>query len=158
MKNKNTVRAIFSFIAISYFASCSKPMVPEYLGFDNLQINKISGNESLVKANIKFYNPNNYPLQLKHADVSFLLNDHPSAHCLIDSTINIPKRDSFYVPVAFNANLGNVLNNALQLLLKNKIKINAEGYVKLKKSGIPFSVPVHYETNENLDFLLNQLQ
>ena len=157
MKNKKTLSLIFASIVIIHFTSCSKPMTPEYLGFDNLQINKIGVNESLIRANIKFYNPNNYPLQLKYADVNFLLNDHQAAHCLIDSTINIPKKDSFYIPVAFNANLGNVLNNALQLLFKNKIKINAEGYVKLKKSGIAFSVPVHFETNENLDFLLDQL-
>jgi len=113
-------------------------------------------NESLISANLKFYNPNNFPLQLKHADVNILLNDKQAAHCLIDSTINIPKQDSFFVPVSFNISLGSIFSNALQFILHGKAKVNAEGFVRLKKSGIAFNVPVHYEGYQSLDSLLQQ--
>jgi LEA14-like dessication related protein len=136
--------------------SCAKPLEPEYRGLESLQVNKLGMNESLISANLKFYNPNNFPLQLKHADVNILLNDKQAAHCLIDSTINIPKLDSFFVPVSFNISLGSIFNNALQFILNGNAKVNAEGSVRLKKSGIAFSVPVHYEGYQSLDSLLQQ--
>jgi LEA14-like dessication related protein len=142
---------------IFLFISCAKPLEPEYRGLESLQINKIGIGESIVSANLKFYNPNTFALQMKHADVNVLLNDKQAAHCIIDSTINIPKQDSFYVPVSFNISLGSIFNNALQFLLNGKAKVNAEGFVRLKRSGIGFNVPVHYEGYQSLDSLLQQI-
>ncbi len=116
------------------------------------------GNESIVSANVKFYNPNNFPLQLKQADINLMLNDKQVAHDLLDSTINIPKLDSFYVPVSFSLSLNSILNNALQFLLSRKTKVNADGFIKLKKSGISFTVPIHYESYQSLDSLLQSVR
>jgi len=157
MKKNNCALLLLLSGFIFSFISCAKPLEPEYRGLESLQINKIGINESLVSANLKFYNPNTFALQMKHADVNILLNDKQAAHCIIDSTINIPKQDSFYVPVSFNISLGSIFNNALQFLLNGKAKINAEGFVKLKKSGIAFSVLVHYEGYQSLDSLLQQI-
>ena len=142
---------------IFLLCSCAKPLEPEYRGFENLKVDKISGSESLVSANVKFYNPNSFPMQLRYADMNILLNDKQAAHCIIDSTINIPKQDSFYVPVSFTLSLSSIFNNALQFLLNGKTKVSAEGFVKLKKSVIAFSVPLHYESYQSLDFLLQQI-
>ena len=154
-KNEQALLLLVSGL-VFLLASCAKPLEPEYLGLESLQVNKVGMNESLVSANLKFYNPNAYPLELKHADVAILLNDKQAARCVIDSTINIPKQDSFLVPVSFNISLGSIFNNALQFLLNKKEKVNAEGSVKLRKSGIAFRVPVHYEGYQSLDSLLQQ--
>src|ERR1700733_5583670 len=84
---KKSVGVSFLIIACSIFLvmSCSKPLEPEYRGLENLQINKIGIGESIVSANLKFYNPNTFALQMKHADVNVLLNDKQAAHCVIDS-------------------------------------------------------------------------
>lgn len=156
MKRNEWVLLLFISCFIFSAISCAKPLQPEYRGLERLQVNKLGMNESLISANLKFYNPNNFPLQLKHADVNILLNDKQAAHCLIDSTIYIPKLDSFFVPVSFNISLGSIFSNALQFILKGKAKVNAEGFVRLKKSGVAFSVPVHYEGYQSLDALLQQ--
>jgi LEA14-like dessication related protein len=156
-KNESALLLLFSYLIFSLI-SCARPLEPEYRGMESVQVNKLGMNESLLSANLKFYNPNNFPLQLKHADVNILLNDKHAAHCLIDSTINIPKQDSFFVPVSFNISLGSIFSNALQFFLNGKAKVNAEGFVKLKKSGISFSVPVHYEGYQSLDSLLQQMR
>ncbi|HLK28097.1 MAG TPA: LEA type 2 family protein [Puia sp.] len=155
---KKNLGLLFVFFIAVFITSCSKPLQPQYLGFENLQISKASGNESLVSANVKFYNPNNFPLELKHADINLFLNDKQAAHALLDTTINIPKLDSFYVPVSFNVSFGSILNNALQFLLNGKAKLNAEGYVRIKKSAFAFNVPIHYETYQSLDSLLQQIR
>jgi LEA14-like dessication related protein len=155
-------KSIFFFFTFSFLlfvlAGCQQPQAPDYRGIESLVITKISANQSLVAGHIKFYNPNHYSLKMTHADVVILLEDKQAGHCIIDSTINIPKLDSFYVPVSVDVNLGNIVTNALQLLLKGKVKINAEGFVKLKKDGIGFKVPVHYEEYQKLDALLQQIQ
>jgi len=153
---------VFFFFTFSFLlfilSGCQQPQTPEYRGIESLLITKIGVNQSLVSGHIKFYNPNHYSLKMTHADVIILLEDKESGHCIIDSTINIPKLDSFYIPVSVSVNLGNIVSNAFQLLLKGKVKINAEGFVKLKKDGIGFRVPVHYEEYQKLDALLQQIQ
>ncbi len=154
---KNALALLFVTGCFTFLLTgCAKPLEPEYRGLENLQVNKLGMSESLITANLKFYNPNNFPLQLRRADVNIMLNDKQAAHCIIDSTIYIPKQDSFFVPVSFNISLGSIFSNALQFFLNGKAKVNADGFVKLKKSGIPFNVPVHYEGYQNLDSLLQQ--
>lgn len=136
---------------------CKQPMAPDYRGVESVTITKITLNESRVEANVKFYNPNDFKLQMKHADISISANDKFIGHCIIDSTINIPRQDSFYIPVSVNVDLKNIMGNALQLLLNGRVKINADGFIRLKKSAIAFKVPVHYEEYERLDSLLEQI-
>jgi LEA14-like dessication related protein len=139
-------------------SACSKPIQPQYLGIDNLQIYKIGLNESMVAGNVKFYNPNRFRLTLRHADVVLSLNDRQVAHVIIDSAIRIPALDSFYVPVSVQVSLGKIFSNAFQFLLKGQAKVNADGFVKLKKSAIDFRVPVHYEAYEQIDSVLKMIR
>jgi LEA14-like dessication related protein len=151
--------AFFIFLfPIFILSACRQPVTPEYLGIETLVISKIGVNESRVAGNIKFYNPNPYGLRMKHADITILLEDMPSGHCILDSTIDIPRLDSFYVPVSVSVNPGNIVKNAFKLLLNGKIKINADGWVSFKKGLISFRVPVHFEEYQKLDDLLQQIQ
>ena len=159
MKTRQPIFFFFTFSFLLFtLISCQQPQTPDYRGIESVVITKISANQSLIAGNIKFYNPNHYSLKMTHADVVIMLEDKQAGHCIIDSTINIPKLDSFYVPVSVDVNLGNIVTNAFQLLLKGKVKINAEGFVKLKKDGIGFKVPVHYEEYQKLDAFLQQIQ
>ena len=38
-------------------------------------------------------------MELKRGDVNVFLNDKLANHYVMDSTINIPKKDTFYVPL-----------------------------------------------------------
>lgn len=146
---------IFCFMIFS--VGCKQPLAPDYLGIESVTITKIGINESRVAGSIIFYNPNHFHLQLKHADVTISINDKYAGHCIIDSTVQIPKRDSFLIPVSVNIDLKNIMSNALQLLLNGKVKVNADGFVRLKKSLIGFKVPVHFEEYERVDSLLQQI-
>ncbi len=153
--NANTWRPLFIYsLILLVFMSCKQPEIPQYQGIQSLGISKISMNESMVSANLKFYNPNPYPLKLNHADVQVLLEGKPAGHCILDSTIIMPARDSFYLPVSFTIDLGSILKNAFQLLIHGQVKVNAEGFVRIHKSGVGFRIPVHYEEYHKIDQLL----
>ena len=136
-----------------FFTACHKPEAPEYYGFQNLSIGKGAGQETLLAANVKFYNPNPFSLQLKRAEMNISINGKPVGHSILDSTIFIPKRDTFFVPVALQLDLHSVFSNALQMLLDKQVKIAFDGRVKLKRDGIAFNVPFHYEGDQDINTL-----
>ncbi|MES1225149.1 MAG: LEA type 2 family protein [Bacteroidota bacterium] len=154
MKNRHSFFSLAIGFVILVFCSCNKPLNPEFRGIESITLNKIGVNESLVSGNARFYNPNSFHLELKHADVNIYLNDRLSGHCIIDSTIQVPRLDSFYVPFSFAIDPRTIFSNALQMLLSRQVKITGDGMVRLKKSGFGVSIPVHFEQYEQLDSLL----
>jgi LEA14-like dessication related protein len=141
------------FALLLVFMGCHKPEAPEYYGFQNLSLGKGLGQETVLSANVKFYNPNPFSLQLKRAEMNISINGKPSGHSFLDSTIFIPKRDTFFVPVALQLDLHSIFNNALQMLLDKQVKIVCDGRVKLKRDGVSFSVPFHYEGDQDMNSL-----
>ena len=142
---------IASLLLCWVLVACHKPEAPEYQGFQNIRISKTMGQQTLVSADLKFYNPNRFSIELKRAEVDIFLNDKPAGHSSLDSTILIPKSDNFSIPVTLQINLQSVISNALQILLEKEVKIRMDGKVWLKRGGFPISVPFHYEGKQPLD-------
>jgi len=87
--------------------------------------------------------------------VDIAINGKPSGHSLLDSTIFIPGRDTFYVPVALQVDLKSLFSNALQLLMgKQNATITLDGRVKIKKGMFTFNRPFHYEGKQDLSSLI----
>ena len=100
---------------------------------------------------LSFYNPNAYNLELKRGDVNVYLDDKLANHYVMDSTINIPKKDTFYVPLNLKISPKLLISSALNMLLNNnKIKVRLEGSVHVKRNGFTFKVPVNYEVMQSL--------
>src|SRR5450432_1829547 len=129
-------------VTFSLIVSCSKPDAPEYLGFRNFAVQSISMDETHIQTDLVFYNPNSFNLQLKHGDVDVYLDDQLANHYVMDSTIDIPKKDTFYVPLNLKVSPKILLNSALKMLMNNnQIKVRLLGTVRVKRSGVSFSVP-----------------
>ena len=145
---------LFIFAGLSTFGifSCSKPVAPEYLGFRDLRFEKFSMDESILHSSLAFYNSNPYAMQLNKADINVYLNDDLANHYVMDSTIYIPKKDSFFIPLNLRLNPRLLLGSAIKMLMNNnQVKIRLEGNVKVKRSGVGFTVPIHYEELQKLD-------
>ena len=135
-------------------AGCHHPEAPEYYGFQDLQIGAVTGQHATLSTTLKFYNPNPFSLQLKRAELDVLLNGKPAGHSILDSTVMIPKKDTFYVPVSLQVNLQSLLSNALQLLMDPHVNVTLDGRVHLKRGIVAFSRPFHYEGKEDISALL----
>jgi LEA14-like dessication related protein len=146
--------AAFAFVCW-FITGCHAPEAPEYYGFQDIQIAKVSGQQTNLSATLKFFNPNHFSLQLKRAEVDVSLNGKPAGHSVLDSTIFIPQRDTFYVPVTMQVNLQSLFSNALQLLTERQVTIALDGRVKLKKGMFPINRPFHYEGKQDLSSLLS---
>ena len=138
-------------VTFSLIVSCSKPDAPEYLGFRNFAVQSISMDETHIQTDLVFYNPNSFNLQLKHGDVDVYLDDQLANHYVMDSTIDIPKKDTFYVPLNLKVSPKILLNSALKMLMNNnQIKVRLLGTVRVKRSGVSFSVPFDYSTMQTI--------
>jgi hypothetical protein len=69
----------------------------------------------------------------------------------MDTTINIPKKDTFYVPMDLRISPKLLINSALKMLMNgNKIKVKLLGSVRVKRSGVSFNVPINYEVMQEI--------
>ena len=146
-----TISCLISIMCFCFLISCSKPEAPEYLGLHDFSVQTFSMDESLLHTELSFYNPNPYNMELKRGDVNVYLDDKLANHYLMDSTINIPRKDTFYVPLNLRISPKLLISSALSMLMNNnKIKVRLEGSIRIKRSGVSFNVPINYEVMQAL--------
>ena len=139
---------------IGLATGCKQPQPPEYYGIQDIQLIQTAGRQPTLATVVKLYNPNPYKLELRRAEVDVAINGRHAGHDLLDSTIIIPQRDTFYVPIAMQVDLKSLLSNALLTLFNKKATITLDGRVKIKKGMLTFSRPFHYEDKEDIQQLL----
>ena len=142
-------------VLVALMAGCRQPEPAEYFGFENLQVGQVVAGKTNLSAIVKLYNPNSFRLALKRAEVDIALNGQHAGHSLLDSTILIPAKDTFYVPVTLQLDLKGLFSNALQLLMgKREATMVVDGRVKVRKGLFTFNRSFHYEGKQDLSTLM----
>src|SRR5450755_2216933 len=142
---------ILSAVVFCCVYSCSPPEAPEYLGFRDFGIQNFSMDSALLHTQLTFYNPNPYNMELKRGDVNVYLDDKLANHYILDSTIQIPRKDTFYVPLNLRVSPKLLIGSALSMLMNdNKIKVRLEGSIRVRRGGVSFTVPINYEVLQSL--------
>ena len=139
-------------LALLGLTACRQPEIPEYQALENFSLGKIGMNETVVSADLKYYNPNNYELQFRRADMAIAINNKPVGNTVLDTLIRIPKKDTFYVPVQMKVNMKQLLGNAFSLLLNNELDIKVNGTIRMGRSGFFMNLPVNYEGKQKIDW------
>ncbi|HEY0678353.1 MAG TPA: LEA type 2 family protein [Chitinophagaceae bacterium] len=132
---------------------CGKPKEPDYIDFQNLRLTKAGVDKSVLSLDLRYYNPNDFRMQLKEAAVDVYFNDKFVGHSMLDSLIDIPRRDTFSIPVLMELKLKDVLSNAARLLLNPDVMVKLNGKARLGKGGIFMNVPINYEGKQRIDLL-----
>src|SRR5450755_4261726 len=142
---------LVSFLGLFLLNSCSKPEAPEYLGFRDFSIQNVSMDSAQLQTQLAFYNPNAFNLELKRGDVNVFLDDQLANHYVMDSTINIPKKDTFYVPLNLKISAKILISSAIRMLMNdNTVKVRLEGSIRVKRGAISFNVPINYEVEQKM--------
>jgi LEA14-like dessication related protein len=128
--------------------SCSTPKALEYISYNNFTIEKLGFDYSTVNLDLKYFNPNNFRMQLRNTNLDVFVNGKLFGHSSSDTLIQIPKRDTFTLPIKFNVNMQNVYQNALNTLLGKQVLIKVTGKVKVGKANVFMYFPVNYESKE----------
>lgn len=118
---------------------------PEFVEARAFQIHSLGLQSSTVSFDLVYYNPNNFGLQLKNADVDVFVDDRLMGHSLIDTLINIAARDSFALPVKMDVEMKNLFPNALAMLTKSEVELAVKGKARIGKNGFFVPVPIRYK-------------
>jgi LEA14-like dessication related protein len=138
-------------LASGLLAGCSRPEAPVYQSIENFRLQNPGLSESVVSADVRYYNPNSYSLRFKKAELSVYVNQHFVGKSVLDTLIMIPARDTFSIPVSMKLHMKDVLSNALELFLLREADIKLDGFARLGRSGIFINVPIHYEGKQKID-------
>lgn len=131
-------------MAVAFF-SCSAPKELEYVDYKNFGITKLGFSQSQVKMDLVYYNPNNFGLQLRRTDVDVFINNTFLGHTSSDTLIQIPRKETFLLPIKFDADMGTLLKNAWNTLVNQEVTIKVTGKIKVGKGNVFMSFPVNYE-------------
>ena len=133
--------------------ACGKPQSPEFIDIDHFKLENAGGSVSVVSADLKCFNPNNYKISVKHSELNFYVQNTFLGKSISDSLIVIPASDTFYVPVQMTIDMKNILSNAFSSILMKEVLIKVEGSATVGKSGIFKNIPIFYEGKQPLNLL-----
>ena len=135
---------IFSFL----LSSCQAPKELVYRDFKNLKVEKLGFGSSTLKLDVIYYNPNNFGLQLKYADLDIFIDSNYLGHSSQDYQITIARLAEFTLPLQIDIDMQNLLKNALPTFLGKEVTVKITGKVKLGKANVYKTFPVNYESKQ----------
>jgi LEA14-like dessication related protein len=133
---------------------CAKPSGFDYLGVRNVKVIQFGLKESTVGLDVEYYNPNKFPVTMKKANVDVYVNDNYFGKTTLDSTITIPKRDTFYLPVLLKVDMNTTVMQLIQALGsgQQEVKVKLDGSARVGRGGIFINYPIKYEGMQKLGF------
>ncbi len=132
-------------------ASCKRPEAPVFEKVREIKVIEESNDLLLLTAYADFYNPNNYRIILKRADIDVFLNEKMITTLEKEYNLEIDKKSSFSIPLQVALSReeisNNILSHALNILLGRKLTVNYTGHIRVKAWGMGIKVPVDGETS-----------
>ena len=136
------------------FIACAKPTEFDYLGVKNLKVLSFGLKESTVALDVEYFNPNKYPVIMKKAEVDVYVNNSYFGKTSLDSTIKIPKRDTFFLPVLLKVDMSSTAISALQILGQGQrdVLIKMDGKARVGRGIFFINYPIKYEGMQKIEF------
>ncbi len=139
------LKRIWCLVSLSYVCSCSAPKEIVYSQYKNLEIESLGFEKSTVRLDLEYFNPNNFGLQLRRTELDINVNGSYLGKSISDTLINIPRRDTFTLPIKFDVDMKNLFKNAFNTLAGNEIIVKVSGKLKIGKANVFMNMPVNYE-------------
>lgn len=134
--------------------SCGKILQPDFKGIENIHTDKFGLQQTDLSLDILYYNPNKYGVKLKSAEGDAWVDTQFLGHFIVDTTIQIPAKADFRLPVKLSVDTRNVFRNSLTAFLHNEVTVKISGTARLGKAGIFFNYPLDYQVKQPLsDFI-----
>ncbi len=148
------MRVIMGFIFVSIVVGgCTRPKDLEFIDVQNIRMIQLGLTESEVGVDVRFYNPNKQRVQLKDANAKVYANSTYLGETHMDSTVWIPRKDTFSIPLTMKIPTLTVLSKVMQSLSDSTVNIKVDGIVKMGKAGVFINYPIHYERQQKMSDL-----
>jgi len=115
-------------------------------GVEHVQLSRGNGTDPLLKADARFYNPNQLRMKLREIQLDVFIDGKQSAR--IDQKLKsvIKAKSEFTLPLEVQISLKDIgLVDALLGLFGGKqYELHYVGHIKAKVTGFPIRIPVDY--------------
>ena len=152
LRCRMNVRVILFLLPCLVLSACLKPTDLQYIDFKNLRIGDLGARESSLMMDLEYYNPNNYGIQLKDGEVDVYINDRFLGRSVLDTVIQVPRKDTFLIPVKMDIDMKNIFTNMVQLIANPEVNVKLVGRTKIGKRGIFVYYPIKYEGKQKIKF------
>ncbi len=153
------MKTFISTLIISYiflFSACSSVKdvsEPEFRDINNIRIVSVGLLQTTAGADLVYYNPNDFGIQLANARGDVYIDNAFFGHFELGEKVQVKKRSEFMLPVVFKLdNIGAVINQR-DIYKKKEALVRIEGFALVKKAGFSKEIPIRYERMQNVDRL-----
>jgi LEA14-like dessication related protein len=141
-------------ITVLFLSACSTLKAPGFLGVGNVDVAQAGLKATTLKLDLFFNNPNNTKARLTGGSGQVWLDQTLLGDFLLDTTVAIPARADFSVPVKLTIEMKKVLKNSLQVLFSDSLPIRLAGEARVSKGAINKKIPLSYQGKISLNQLM----
>jgi LEA14-like dessication related protein len=107
----------------------------------NFSVQKIKVFESVFKVEMRIFNTNDIPLEIKGLNCDLELNGQRLATGVTNITINIPSYETGIIPMTLYSSVLDVMTVLRGLAKTQKLEYKLTGRIRLGKGTIPSTIP-----------------
>ena len=150
MKKIFQITMLFALFILLQSGGCNDVKELEYKGIKNTEIQTLGFNNSAIRMNLEYYNPNKFGIDVKETNLSIYLNDKFIGLADQPEKTQVPKLSNFIFPVVAHFDPLKILGTAFTSLFSKTNKVTIQGTAKLGKSGLYIKVPINISENVSL--------
>ena len=142
--------------SVLIFSSCKSGRnvsEPEFRDFSDVRILNTGVLKTTVGADMIYYNPNNFGIQLSSARGDVYIDNRYLGSFSLDHETQVRKRSEFVLPVTIKIDNIGAIKNHNDIYKKREALVRIEGRAFVKKSGFSKEVPIWYEQKQDIDRL-----
>ena len=152
MKTLSTILVSFALI----FASCQSARnvsEPEFRDISDVRILEVGLLNTTAGANMIYYNPNNFGIQLSSARGDVYIENKYFGSFTLAQEVPVRKRSEFILPVTLKIDNLSAIKDQGNILKKKEALVRIEGFAFVRKAGFSKEIPIRYEQMQNIDRL-----
>jgi len=134
--------------------ACAKPTGFNYEGVKNFKVISFGLKETIVGADVEFFNPNKFPVSMKDGSVDVYVNNNYFGKSILDSTLKVPGKSDFLLPVTLKVDMNGTVMSLIQTLTsgQDSVLIKLDGKTKVGRGGIFVNYPIRYQGMQKIRF------
>ncbi len=150
------MKAIISTLTLGLvliLSSCGTSNVkePEYRDIREVRLIELGILQSTAGIDLVYYNPNNFGVQLSDARGDVFIDNAFFGRFELGEQVQVKKNSEFIVPAVVKMDMIGAIKNQKDLFKKKEAMIRIEGSATVKKAGFTRSIPIKFESLENIE-------
>lgn len=147
----NLITLIFGVSIVVLLASCGKVQEPQFRRINNFGVKNVSLQDATVGLQITYFNPNNFGVAVKEADIDLYIDTVFVGKFLQPQQIAVAEDSEFSIPIEGKISWRKIAQSNLHKQAGKEVLVKAAGSVKVGKGGVFVNKAINYSGRHVLD-------